>query len=382
MSRLERIYSPPEIGAPGRRRALARRRDLVLAGLFVLAMLLVGIGAMALLSPTLLGGSYRLYSYVDNASGLRRGIQVMQDGYVIGTLVAVEPVMPGQDDHARYCPDESWSERAEPKPCFRMTLLIRERWPIPAGSTARIAGAGLLEGDAIMIDAGDEPEGLADGAVIVACGREPTLPAQLAALTDTLQLVVDETLTPALASIETQIDTIGRLLGTDAEADDTGAAANKQRIAGVFSDVEQIIAGLDQALDADRLDEILDRTNRVMANLEQVSGSQDTQSKSIDETLASFDALANELRALVATNEPAIQGSLDDTQYLLQELAAALTPILANIESASRDLSALSRELRADPSTVLRGREQRASPFAPAPTPTPKQQERSPWLEP
>ena len=379
MSRLERLYSPPEIDAPGRRRAHARRRDLLLAGLFVLAMLLVGLGAMALLSPTLLGGAYRFYSYFSDAGGLHRGIHVMQDGYVIGTVVAVEPIFPGPDEEASPCPTESQNERIGLKPCFRTTLLIRKEWPIPKGSTAQLGGAGLLEGDAIKITAGDAPDRLADGAVIPSSAREPDLLTQLEVLTDTLQLVVDETLAPALDSIETLVGTIGRLLGTDAEDNEAAAAANRDRIAGVFGDVEQIIAGLDRALDADRLDQILDRTNQVMANLEQVSGGQNEQRTSIDETLASFDALADDLRSLIVANKPAIQGSIDESQYLLQELAASLTPILANIETASRNLAALSRELRANPTTVWRGREQQSSPLQEAPPS--KQQEPSPWLE-
>jgi phospholipid/cholesterol/gamma-HCH transport system substrate-binding protein len=48
---------------------------------------------------------------------------------------------------------------------------------------------------------------------------------------------------------------------------------------------------------------------------------------------------------------------VDETQYLLQELAAALTPILTNIEDATRDLSALARDLRTNPAVILKGRE-------------------------
>ena len=36
--RLDRLYAPPEIGAPGKRRALDERRQIFLAGIFVLAM--------------------------------------------------------------------------------------------------------------------------------------------------------------------------------------------------------------------------------------------------------------------------------------------------------------------------------------------------------
>ena len=58
--RLDRLYAPPEIGAPGKRRALAERRQLLLAGVFVLVMALVVVAAFALILPGLLGQTYRL----------------------------------------------------------------------------------------------------------------------------------------------------------------------------------------------------------------------------------------------------------------------------------------------------------------------------------
>jgi phospholipid/cholesterol/gamma-HCH transport system substrate-binding protein len=42
----------------------------------------------------------------------------------------------------------------------------------------------------------------------------------------------------------------------------------------------------------------------------------------------------------------------------MQELAATLTLILTNIEDATRDLSALARDLRNNPAVIIRGREQ------------------------
>jgi phospholipid/cholesterol/gamma-HCH transport system substrate-binding protein len=73
----------------------------------------------------------------------------------------------------------------------------------------------------------------------------------------------------------------------------------------------------------------------------------------VSQAVRSYDALAGDLRRVVNQSEPALTASLDDTQYLLQELAAALTPIMANIETASRNLAALSADLRQDPKSLL-----------------------------
>ncbi len=91
MSRLERLYSPPEIGAPGKRQAQSRHRDLFFAGAFVLAMLAVLGVVLTLLSPGLFGG-YGLRAYFLDADGLDRGIDVIQEGFVIGVVQAVDPV--------------------------------------------------------------------------------------------------------------------------------------------------------------------------------------------------------------------------------------------------------------------------------------------------
>lgn len=350
MTRLERLYAPPEIGAPGQRQARQRRRDLRRSGLFVLAMLGIAVAAVVLVTPGLFAGAYRLHVYFDDAAGLEPGIPVIQDGYVIGLVDGVEAIFPGRDPDAQHCPAVDAS-RSSLLPCFRARLRIGQDWPIPRDSRARIGSAGLLQGSAIRIQPGEALESLGDGEALASAGREMDLLAQLGNLSDTLQILVDETIAPALASIQLQIRTIEGFIGV---GDESGES--QERLAGVFDSLQQLAARIESVVDAAQLGRILASVERMAENLGEASADLTGSSAEVQRTVREYGDLAGDLRRIVDRNRPALEGSLDDSQYVLQELAAALVPILANIDAATRDLSALARDLRANPAVILRGR--------------------------
>lgn len=363
MSRLERLYSPPEIGAPGKREGRARRQDLFLAGLFVLAMAAVALVALALVIPGLFGGQYRLRAYFLDARGLDPGIQVIQEGYVIGLVERVSPVFPGRDPDAGSCPPPppGASDRSPALPCFRATLRIRANWPVPRDSRAQLGSAGLLSGEAIKVLPGASPEVLADGAVIDAQGRERDLMAQLSALTDSLERMVKETVEPALASIKAQIQTIETLLGSGGDEGE-----NRERLAGAFESLRGLAAKLEDLVKPDQIRAILGSVEQMSADLTQVTSRLTGSTEEVQKTVKNYGELARDIQGLVVESKPGLQRSLDDTQFLLQELSAALTPILTNIEDATHNLSALARDLRRDPAVIIKGR---------------KVEEQAPWFQ-
>ena len=395
MSRLERLYSPPEIGAPGKRAATGVRRDLFLAGLFVLTMIAVVVGSLALILPGLFGGSIRLYAYFPEASGLDAGIQISQAGYVIGVVEAVEPFFPEPGANPCPAPNPTMGPgtatnpgRRLSGPCFRANLRIREGWPIPRDSIAQLASAGLLQGEALRILPGqDRNHRLADGDSIATSGREADLVAQLGRLTDSLQTLVEQTIAPALAGIAEQIAALQELLGTgttaqgtagaqpaasgirgttsDAGASTAGSAAvngateptGRERLAGVFDNLERLSANLDAAVDPQKLAGILTSVEQIAQNVAGVSGTLTGRSQDVQRTMKDYGDLAADLRALVKRNRPAIERSVTDSQYVLQELAASLAPILEHIEVTTRNLAEVSRDLRNNPAVILHGRE-------------------------
>lgn len=352
MSRLEHLYSPPEIGAPGKREGRARRRDLFLAGLFVLAMAAVALAALALVMPGIFGGQYRLRAYFLDAQGLDPGIQVIQEGYVIGLVEGVSPVFPDQDPDAELCPapPADGSDRSPALPCFRATLRIRSGWPVPVDSRAQLGSSGLLSGDAIKVQPGSSPELLGDGARIDAQGREPDLMAQVSALTTSIDGIVKKTIEPALASIKSQIQTIETLLGSG-----TDQGENRERLAGAFENLRNLSAKLEELVKPDQIKAILGSVEKMSAHLADVSSQLKGSTAEVRSAVKRYGDLAEDIQGLVVDNKPAVQRSLDDTQFLLQELSSSLTPILTNIEDATRDLSALARDLRRDPAVIIKG---------------------------
>ena len=305
MSTIDRLYSPPEIGAPGKREARRLRRDLRLAGVFFVTMLALAVLGLVLLSPTLVG-SYRLYAYFETAEGLIPGIEIRQAGYPIGLVDAVTPLLPETAETASPCSAL----------CFRATLRIRRDWPIPTDSVASIGSIGLLHGDAVLIEAGSASTVLTAESTIVVAPREPTLVARLDALAVRFYVLLDESLAPALAEFQ-------RVL----------AENMTPALAALISQLE-------------RLGELTASTREVISD-------------EFAQTAQAVHALADELRQLLAENRPALRQTVDDSEYSMRELAATLVPILTNLEETTRNLAALSRELRQHPASLLRGRDSR-----------------------
>lgn len=359
MSRLNRLYSPPELGAPGKRQAQDRHRDLTLAGLFVLLMAGVVVATLLLLAPGLFGG-YALHAYFLEADGLDSGIDVIQEGFVIGRVRALEPVSQGDADRGD-CPPPP-AARAPELPCFRATLHIQQAWPVPGESVAQLASAGVLRGNIIRILPGPSAETLNPGSVIPTIEREPDLGMQIAAALTQAQRTLDEHIRPALAQLQGRLQGVLAMFGKQAEeGDDAGAGAGGDLGRGlgtVLDNLVQLSADIEQSIDPQKIQAILSAVQSLSDNLASVSSTLPARTDDIQAAVARYGALADELRGLVESSRPGVEGSLDDVQYVLQELSAALAPILANIESASRTLSGLTRDLREQPTSLLRGREQ------------------------
>ncbi len=116
-------------------------------------------------------------------------------------------------------------------------------------------------------------------------------------------------------------------------------------------------ADLATALDPAQLTRILGSVETISGNLAGVSATLTDRSQDMQQAVQRYGDLAADLRRLVKHNRPGIDRSVTDSQFLLQELASALGPILEHIETATRNLAELSRDLRDNPAVIIQGRE-------------------------
>jgi phospholipid/cholesterol/gamma-HCH transport system substrate-binding protein len=235
-------------------------------------------------------------------------------------------------------------------------LEISRDWRLSADSRAFVGSESLLKGEIVKIHPGSRETPLEPGGELRGCGREPDLTSQLKNLTEFLQQLIEETVGPILASLNRQVQALeGLLVGGGEEGADS-----RQDIAGILENMRLMSEDLKSqvgAIDPQRIGEIVTSARTVAGNVEAITTSFEKRTADVERTLNDFSALARDLKNLVRTNRSAVNRSLADTQYLLQELATALTPILNNIEGASRNLLELSRDLRDNPAVLLRGRE-------------------------
>lgn len=355
MSRLDRLYSPPEIGAPGKRRNRRLHRDLLLSGLFVTAMALVLIGALAWLRPSLLGQSTELVAYFSNAKGLTPGIPVVLEDYEIGVLRRVAPTFPTAE-RSTPCNDAADAERSPILPCFEVTLRIGSQWKIPADSQIEIGSAGPLQGDTINIIAGKETEFLAEQASFRQLGHRNDLLSQAGVLVDSVRRLLEDKVDPTVAKIQQKIVMLEEMLET-AQAEPGEQIDYRARLLGIFNNLEALIERLKDSVDPDNISQVMAKVEAVAIELRKTTG---------------------EIRGLVEDTRPPLRRSLDDAQFLTQELAAALTPILTNIDDTTRNLSAITRDLRNNPAILLKGR--RTEKEAPWFSDDPREDQGTPWF--
>ncbi|MGR9106855.1 MAG: MlaD family protein [Gammaproteobacteria bacterium] len=329
MSGIERFYSPPEIGAPGRREGFRRRRDLLYAGLFTLSMLIALVLVLVFLFGAS-GESLRLTGRCPATGGVRSGTPVQQAGYTIGKVVAVEPTQVGETKG----------------PPFIVSLSIERRWRLSFQEKIVIGSAGLLQGNVVYLRGSRQS------------GTDTSRPHR--EQPGTLDCEIEESLIdkvdPILASIQRQIEALEGFLVTR----EPGAGESQKTIVGILENLRDISERLKQqmvAINPQDVGEIVGSARATAGNVAKITENLEQRTAEIDAAVANFGELALRLNRLVEKNDPKIERSLADTQYMLEELATAMTPILNNLDETSQNLKELSLDLRKNPGTVLWGRD-------------------------
>ena len=292
----------------------------VIIGVFVTAMVIVSAGSVALLTGRT-GPSERYFVMLDNVSDVKYGTQVRYEGYPIGQIEGITPIVDG------------------PGMKFRLDVSIRRGWRIPSDSVARVGNSNFLAAKTLDISSGQSPAIVEVGQQIAS---EPAVDV-LAIITETageFAALSRGRIAPLLATLQSLAATI--------EGD----------VPRISAELIAFTEGLNETLSPVR--EILSDANllavdNIVRNVEETAITMNGIGRDLTKTLVRVDNLATNLDQLIEDNKDGIDQSLKDVRYTLSTIASTVGSIVHNLDGTARNMNEFSRLIRQNPGLLLDG---------------------------
>jgi len=282
--------------------------------------LLVG-SFVLLMAAALLYALYRItghsakgdiyYTYFANVAGIKEGTVITYEGYEIGNVAQIEPML------------------REQRTGYRITLNLRQPVRIPVDSRALIATPGLLSAPLVEIKEGNARDILAAGGDI-AGGSAANLMESVAALAADLGRMAETSIKPLLAQLN-------------------------QNVTPTLVDLRSTVERINRA--AGRIDALLSQDNvqhwnRVMANADGASANALKLSTDLATVRSEVEELVKDARGLVNDSHGLVAGGGKDLKDALRRVDATLY----QLEAAGRNLNEFSRTIRENPAALLQSR--------------------------
>ncbi len=294
--------------------------NYVIIGVFVTAMVIVSAGSVALLTGRT-GPSERYFVMLDNVSDVKYGTQVRYEGYPIGQIEGITPIVDG------------------PGMKFRLDVSIRRGWRIPSDSVARVGNSNFLAAKTLDISSGQSPAIVEVGQQIAS---EPAVDV-LAIITETageFAALSRGRIAPLLATLQSLAATI--------EGD----------VPRISAELIAFTEGLNETLSPVR--EILSDANllavdNIVRNVEETAITMNGIGRDLTKTLVRVDNLATNLDQLIEDNKDGVDQSLKDVRYTLSTIASTVGSIVHNLDGTARNMNEFSRLIRQNPGLLLDG---------------------------
>lgn len=288
--------------------------NYLLVGSFVLLMAAVLLYALYRITGS--SGKGDVYiTHFPNVAGIKEGSVVTFEGFEVGNIAAVEPVM--RDNR-------TW---------YRVTLNLRKQMRVPADSRALIATPGLLAAPLVEIKEGKSAEILKSGGEIAGVPAT-NLMESVASLAAELGQITESGLKPLLAQIGKRVDTLGNSLDENVPAALGDLRSTMARLNSTAGRVEKLFSEENQK-----------RWSGLLKNADETSANALKLSKELHGIRGEIDGLIKDSRVVVS-------GSGKDLQLTLKRADA----ILYQLESAGRNLNEFSRTVRDNPSALIQSR--------------------------
>ena len=299
--------------------------NYVIIGIFVTAMLSAAVGSIALLAGRT-GPADRYFIVLDNVADVKFGTQVRYEGYPVGQVEGITPVVEGAGME------------------FRVEISLQPGWRVPSDSVARIGSSSFLAAKTIDIDSGMSPVAVALGERIASAPPSDIF-ATITATAGEISEFNRENLTPLLETLQSLAETV--------EGDGPR----------ILDELAAFTESLNESIEP--LRQILNQRNVAavqssILNLEETTGNLAAISRNLTGTMVKVDNLAGNLDALVENNKGNVDQSLKDIQYTLSAVSATVDSIVHNLEGTTRNMNEFSRSIRQNPGLLLDGTPRRA----------------------
>ena len=288
--------------------------NYLLVGSFVLLMAAVLFYALYRVTGQSGQGDH-YYTHFSNVAGIKTGTIVTYEGFEVGNVAQVEPVV------------------REQRTAFRITLNLRKPVKIPTDSRAVIATPGLLSAPLVEIKEGKSGDHLASGGEI-AGGSVPNLMESVASLANELGKVTETSIKPMLAQISQNV--------TPAMADLRSVLERINRSAGrvdtLFS--EENVRHWSQ---------MLKNGDGASANALKLTTDLALLRVEVEALVKDSRGLIGDSKSLVSDSRGLVSGGGKDVRELLRRVDATLY----QLEAAGRHLNEFSRSIRENPAALI-----------------------------
>ncbi len=302
-----------------------QRVHYVIIGVFVTAMVIASAASVALLMGRT-GPTERYFVVLDNVSDVKYGTQVRYEGYPIGQVEGITPIIDG------------------PGMKFRLDVSIRQGWRIPTDSVARIGNSNFLAAKTLDIESGRSP-------VMVKVGQQITAEAAIdvfATLTETATEFTSlsrERMTPLLATLQS----LAEIIEGDAPRVSRELIAFAEGLNETLVPVREILS-----------DENLLVVTNILRNVDEATVTMNDIGRDLSKAMVKVDNLATNLDRLIERNKDDVDQSLKDVRYTLSAIASTVDSLVHNLDGTARNMNEFSRLIRQNPGVLLDGTPRKA----------------------
>ncbi len=289
--------------------------NYVLVGSFVLIVILGFFIVLGMITGRT-GPADNYYVIYQNVTGIKYGTLVNYEGYHVGQVEDVVPIHDG--GKTRY------------KVVISVGRLSSDQsWNIPSDSVAHVVADGLLSVFSLDIKEGTAATFYKPGDEIRGAGAKDIFGA-FAELASELNDLTQAGVKPLVESVSKSV----RAVSTAAEGS----------IPKILTQLESLSGHLNQS--AKQIDLLVSQDNR-----ERIESLLQRLNTSLD----GLDTLLKESTGIVVDNKVKIEQSLQALRQSVQVVSQHISEITVNLETASRNMTEFSRQLRQNPGLLIGG---------------------------